>query len=73
VNYVVHFYYKGFVVYGRTPGDAWVFTKLNNTPHYCIFRTSEQKDTGTELADWVWFLELEEGRHLRQLVKLEQA
>lgn len=71
MNYVVHFFYQGYVVYGRSLEDAWVFTKLNDTPHYKVFKTSEDKDTGTELADWVWFLELNEGRHWRKLVVLD--
>ena len=70
MNYVVHLFYRGYVVYCGTRGEALLVPLLKDTPHYQVFETTESKETGTELADWAWALELEEGRHKCKLVKL---
>lgn len=70
MNYVVHLFYKGYVVYCSTLAEALLVTRIKDASHYKVFETTENRESGTELADWAWAFELKEGRHKCRVVEL---
>lgn len=72
MNYVVDFYYKQYVVYCKTLEEVKTTLKIHNYAPHILFITTENKTSGTELAEWFWQLEIKDFKHKIKIVPIER-